>query len=103
LVERRKLYEEYVHRWSGAANVVKSICKLPPNPFSGWKPTMVLSKNILASHSKKDQGLAFLRIPPFATRKAVEGWSIPPFPFKTFDFTAYTPENVLAVAEQRGW
>jgi hypothetical protein len=82
--------------------MVKSIRELPPNPFSGWNPSKILSNNVLASHSVGGHELAFLRIPPLTARKAVEGWSVPPFPFKPFDFTAHTPENILAVAELRG-
>jgi len=89
-------------KWSGPANVVKSTHKLPPNPFSGWNPTEVLSKNLVASSAIQLSGLAFLHIPPFSSQKAVEGWSFPPFPFKILDFTAYAPENVLAVAELKG-
>jgi hypothetical protein len=102
LAERRKICEEYVRKWSGAASVVKSVRELPPGQFSGWSDTAALSKNLIASRSGEDHELAFLCIPPLATRKAVEGWSIPPFPFKTFGFTAHTPANILAVAEQRG-
>jgi hypothetical protein len=101
LVERRRLFEEYVHKWSGAASVVKSVHKLPEGPFSGWSDDVVLSKDLVASQSIDEPKLAFLRIPPLTTRKAVEGWSVLPFPFEPYGFTAYTPENILAVAEQR--
>ena len=63
---------------------------------------MILSKNFITSQPIEDRELAFLRIPPFTTRRAVEGWSIPPLRFEPFIFTAYTPENILAVVEQRG-
>jgi hypothetical protein len=81
---------------------VKSIRELPPGPFSDWSDITVLGKNFITSQLIEDRELAFLRIPPLATRKAIEGWSVPPLPFKTFGFTAYAPENILAVAEWRG-
>jgi hypothetical protein len=102
LAERRKLCEEYVRKWSGAASVVKSIRELPPGPFSDWNAITILSNNLVASQSMGHHELAFLRIPPLTTREAFEGWSIPPIPFRMFGFTAYTPENILAVAERRG-
>jgi len=44
-------------------------------------------------------GLDFLYIPPVASQKPIDMWSIPPFSFKPINFAVYHPENVLAVAE----
>jgi len=43
--------------------------------------------------------LNFISIPPVASQKPIDVWSIPPFPFQLFDFAVYHPENVLAVSE----
>ena len=66
------------------------------------RASRIISENLAASHSVRDHELAFLRIPPYTIRKAVEVWSVPPFPFKTFDFTACGPESVLTAGERKG-
>lgn len=58
-------------------------------------------RNIIASHSKKDGDLSFLRLPPVTSQLSIERWSIPRFPFNLKAFAVYPPDSVLAVAEQK--
>lgn len=83
--------------------MVKGTHKLPPSRYPRWDRAIGLGRNMLASHSTPEGGLDFLCIPSIASRKPVDGWSIPPFSFEVLGFTAYPPENLLAVAEQKGW
>lgn len=82
--------------------MVKSTKKLPPSqPLArSWVNAKYLGNGLLAPGSVGPGGLAFLHVPPIASQKPVEGWTIPPFPFEIFGYAVYLPENVLAVAEQ---
>jgi len=51
--------------------------------------------------SLPNDGLDFLYIPPAASGKPIDGWTIPPFPFKVLNFAVYHPENLLGVVEQQ--
>ena len=73
--------------------------ELPPNRFLGWGAARYLGNGYLASDSAEESGLAFLYIPPIASQKPVESWTIPPFSFPVLDYAAYPPENLLAVPE----
>ena len=99
---RRKLCEGYAHKWSDAASFVKSILKLPPGRFANLAYHEHLGDGFLVSTSweEKYTALSFLRIPPVASRKPLESWSIPPFSFATMDYAAYLPEDVVAVVER---
>jgi len=80
--------------------VVKTPLKLPPGQFTCWGDARYLGDGHLATDSAHGNGLTFLRIPPVASGKPVEDWSIPPLTFEILGYAAYPPENVLAVAEQ---
>ena len=80
--------------------MVKSTRELPPSLSSGWINADHLGNGYLASDSVERRGIAFLHIPPIASRKPVESWDIPPFPFDIFGYAVHTPKNVLAIAEQ---
>jgi len=99
LAQRRKLREGYTHKWSKTASVVKSTHKLPPNQSSHWRRAKHHGGNVLASHPTPGRGLDFMYIPPAASQKLIDVWSISPFSFKLFAFAVYPPENVLAVSE----
>ena len=43
--------------------------------------------------------VSFLHIPPLASRKAIEGWTLCSFPFQITDYAVYPPEGVIAIAE----
>jgi len=101
LVERRKLREEYEHKWSDAAVVVKSAHKLPPNQSSLWGYSKALGRNTILSYSTLNGGLDFLYIPPVASRTPINGWNIPSFPFNALAIGVYHPDNVLAVVERQ--
>ena len=60
---------------------------------------MVLGRNMLASNPTPQSGIDFLYIPPTSSRMPINEWSIPPFQFQILDFTAYLPEDMLAIAE----
>ena len=81
--------------------MTKSTQKLLSTRSSGWDHAKYLGNGYLASSSVEPDGLAFLHIPPVASQKPVESWSVPPLSFDIFDYAAYPPENVLAVAERR--
>jgi len=101
LAERRKLCEEYAHKWSNAATIVKSTRKLPPDQSSYWGYFVALGRNMVASDSPPNRGFGFVYIPPVASGKPINGWTIPPFPFKVLCFVAYHPENLLGVVEHQ--
>ena len=82
--------------------MVRSTPELPPSQSADWGKAKNLGNGYLGVHSAGRNGLAFLRIPPVASRKPVEDWSIPPFTFNISGYAAYPPENVLAVAERGG-
>jgi len=56
---------------------------------------------MIVSDSPPDGGLDILSIPPVASGKPIDGWTIPPFPFKVSSFAVYHPENLLAVVERQ--
>jgi len=99
LAERRKLCEEYARKWSGAATVVESTYKSSLDQPSGCYTA--LGRNILVLDSPPDAGLDFLHIPPVASGKPINGWTIPPFPFNVIDFGVYHPEGILGVVERQ--
>jgi len=101
LAERRKLCEEYARKWSGAATVVESTHKLPLDQYLRWGYSTALGRNLVASDSLPNDGLGFLYIPPVASGKPINRWSIPPFPFKSLGFAVYHPEDLLGVVEQQ--
>jgi hypothetical protein len=78
---------------------MKSVRKLPPNTPSHWLYAVIPGRNLLATWH--NDGISFLHIPPVASQKPVDGWSVPPFSFHVFDFAVYPPENILAVAEHK--
>jgi len=99
LAERRKLCEEYARKWSDAATVVEGTYKSSPDQPSGCYTA--LGRNILVLESPSGVGLDFLCIPPVASGKPINGWTIPPFPFNVMDFGVYHPENILGVVERQ--
>ena len=64
--------------------------------------TRTHGKNLIASRNVKGDTLRFLRIPPATSQKSIERWDIPPFPFNIEAFSAYPPDDILAVAEVQG-
>ena len=101
LAERRKLREEYTRKWTCKSDtVVESTKGLPPVQSVGWVYADYFGDGYVASRSIERNGRTFLRIPPVASQKPVEGWTIPPFAYDVFDYAVYPPGNVLAVAER---
>lgn len=98
-VERQKLREEYARKRSKAVSIVESIRELPSGQSSGWG-TRYFGNGHLGYESVEPHSLAFLRVPPIASGKPIEGWNIPPFSFDIFGYAAYPPENILTVAER---
>jgi len=80
---------------------VKSIHELPRGTFSEIHTIMALGGNLLASRGLRDNSLAFARVPPAVSRKPIERWSIPPFPFRIEIFATHLADNILAVAEEK--
>jgi hypothetical protein len=80
--------------------MAKGTQHLPPDQSSAWRDAKYLGNGYLVSPSVERRGLAFLHIPPVASRKPAEGWSIPPLSFEISGYAVYPPENVLAVAEK---
>ena len=102
LAQRRRLRERHAHRWSNAVSMVETPLKSPPGQSAHWLDNAnYLGNGLLAVDSAEQNSITFLHIPPVASRKPVEGWSIPPFTFGISGYAAYPPENVLAVAERR--
>lgn len=88
-----------MHKWSDVGRMVKTIHELPPNAPSYQHYTMNPGRNLLVA--PQAGGISFLHIPPAASQKPVDGWSIPSPPFKALDFAVYPPENIFAVAEYK--
>lgn len=61
----------------------------------------VIGKNLLAILYHQLDIIDFLHVPSAMSRKPPERWSIPGFSFKALDYTAWSPENVLFVAEKK--
>ena len=84
--------------------MVKSTRELPPlrEALGGIE----YFKHGHAAYSDGDYNLdpahdivSFLHIPPLASRKAIEGWTLCSFPFEITDYAVYPPEGVIAIAE----
>ncbi|KAF9649096.1 hypothetical protein BDM02DRAFT_1994298 [Thelephora ganbajun] len=101
LAERRKQCKDYTRKWANATSITKSTYELPPTQSSGWDNAKYFGNGLLVSSSSKDNDLAFLHVPPVASRKSVESWTISPLPFTIMCYAAYPPENVIAVAESK--
>ena len=97
-VQPQKLCEEHERKWSSVGRVVKTIHELPKEMFSGLRSTENHSGGVIASLSQPDNSIGVLRIPPVTSRKPIEWWNIPPFPFYVGAFVMYPPDNILAVA-----
>ena len=103
LSQRIKTYEEYVHKWSDSARVVKSVHELPQETFPNWHKIKCPGSNLLVvSRGFTDSGLAVVRVPSVVDRKPIEWWEVPPLPFTIRSFGAHAPDNILAVAGERG-
>lgn len=86
--------------WTGDTDTIKSTKELPPVQSVDWVDAKYFGHGYLASGSRERNDLTFLHVPPIASEKPVEGWSIPSFTYKVFDYAAYPPENLLAVVER---
>ena len=95
--QRRKLCEEHKRKWSGEGRVVKTV---HGSPGGLLPPTRIFCRDLVASRSARDNGLHFFRILPGRSKESIEQWSIPPLPFNIRAFAAYSPNNVLVVAEE---
>ena len=100
MTERRKLREEYAQRWTGGLDLVKSTKAPLSRQFVERGNAAYFGNGHLAIDPVERNGLTFLRIPPPASQKPVEGWNIPPFAYDIVGYAAYPPENVIAVAER---
>lgn len=102
LAERRKLCKEYVVKWTGKVEVVKRIYQVPGEPSLPPNQAVALGGDLLAlSRLRRDEHPQFLRVPPGASQRPIEGWKIPQFPFDPCEFAAYPPADLLVVAELR--
>jgi len=102
LAQGRKLYKDYVRKWSKAATVIKSTHKLLPDHASHWKYARNIGRNILAAYPTGNHGLGFLHIPPVTSQKPIDTWNIPQFPFALFGFAVDHSGDLIAVAERDG-
>ena len=103
LSQRKKAYEEYMHKWSNAGRVMKSVYELPSEAFPDWYLIKRPGGNLLVLYcSFLSCRLTVLRVPSAINRKPIEWWEIPPLPFTIKGFGAYAPDNVLAVAGKCG-
>lgn len=84
--------------------MAKSLREVPLEHMpSGWCGTRVIGRNLLARPEPDSKNVNFLRISPATSRKPIERWNIPQFPFKALDYTTYPPENILAaVGKEEG-
>ncbi|KAF9643424.1 hypothetical protein BDM02DRAFT_3273044 [Thelephora ganbajun] len=101
LTERRKQCKGYMHKWTNATSVMRSTYELLPTRSSSWGAAKYSGNGLLVSSSLRHKRLAFLHVPPVASRKSVESWTIPPLPFRIMCYAVYPPENVIAVAESK--
>jgi len=83
-------------------NIMKAPREVPlKQPFLGWGGTRVIGRNLIAIHTRPSNTIDFLHIPPAMSRGLPEQWSIPGLPLEVSHYTAYPPENVLAIAEDK--
>lgn len=90
-----------MYKWSGVASLVlvKSLHKLPPNQCSpGWADIEYFWDGHLVSRSTRDTPFTFLYVPPIASRKPIESWSIQPDSV-VWRYTVYPPENLIAIVQ----
>ena len=78
---------------------MKATHELPDELPPDRRFTQILDGNLIAFCDLPDDSLTFLRLPPVTGQRSVERWSTPPFPFSVKAFAAYTPDNILAIAE----
>lgn len=95
----RKLCEEHERKWSNAGRVVDTIREVPEGLIFREHSTTIINDTLVAFLSRGANNLGFFRVPPVTSRKPIEGWKIPPFPFDIKAFAVYPPENILVVAE----
>ena len=99
-VQRRRQCKEHERKWSNAGRVVKAVHKLPQELLSQQYST-IHGGGLIISCDNQNNNLDFLRIPPVTSRKPIERWSIPPFPFYPVAFAVYPPDLILAVVEEK--
>jgi len=82
---------------------VKSTRELPPNQcFLGWRIASYSRNGLLVAGASLDERIPFLLVPPVASQKAVQDWSIPLPPGLIIRHVAqHLPEDVVAVFERR--
>ena len=80
-------------------SLVKSTHKKSPNQCSSsWRCTKYSGNGLFVTRHGSP---AFLHVPPTASGKPVEDWSILLRPARISNRVAYPPENIIAVAEAR--
>lgn len=103
LDRRRRSYEQHARKWSETATIFKRTHEFPPDQIPRWGEARYIGRNVLVTHPEADcGGLGFVYVPPAASQQQIDGWGIPPFPFNTFAFAVYHPDNLLAVTELDG-
>ena len=90
-----------MHKWSDTAIMAESVYELPPEIFSNRHGIQCLGSNFLAAPFAANR-LAVVHVLSVANHDPIERWDIPPLPFVIDGFDAYPPDNVLAVAGERG-
>ena len=102
LIERRKLCKEYADKWTGKLEVVKRTYRVP-----GEHPTMLnrvvaLGGDLLGLKEPDGRDFyQFLRVPPSGSQRSIKGWKPPKLPFYGWNSAAYSPADLLVVAELR--
>ena len=95
-----KLCKEHKYKWSNAGRVVKTIHGLPEELSLKRHFATTLGWGLIVYRNKGDGRLSFLRPPPITSKRPIEWWSVPPFPFSLDVFVAYPPDDLLVVTEE---
>ena len=100
LAERRKLCKQYVNKWTGKLEVEKRTHDVSGEHPAIFDRVVALGGDLLAlGRPYTEDYYQFLRVPPGASQRPIEGWKLPQLPFHVLSFAAYPPADLLAVAE----
>jgi hypothetical protein len=100
LDERRKLCKEYVEKWTRKVKAVKRTHQVHGAHSKRLDRAAALGGDFLVLRQPyTDDHCHFLRVPPGANQRPIEGRELPQLPFEDWDSVAYPPADLLVVAE----
>ena len=100
LAKRRRLCKEHVDKWTGKVEVVKRTYQVPGEHSTIPSQVVALGGDLLALRQPHEEDFhQFLRVPPGASQRPIEGWKHTQLPFRIQRSAAYPAADLLAVAE----